>query len=303
MESLGGISAADATGNAVQWHRSGMDDPSPEETHFDEAAVATGKLFQKKSLTSTEAAFLAAHAPGQYKITMMAASMGGSLWQPGLSDHVYPTPQELMADVVQLQIEEIEGLLDQGVTWIQLDSLSYNWVLDAQLSEEFSAHTGIPPAVMLDMTVGIDAQVVSAAKAKNPDVTMALHFCRGNNRSAWMAQGSYEPVAERLFGEVGVDRFLLEYESERAGGFEPLRFMPAGKTVVLGLVSTKTPELESVDDLCRRIDQATAYVPLENLAITTQCGFASTSSGNLLTVDEQRRKLELLVETAQKVWA
>jgi 5-methyltetrahydropteroyltriglutamate--homocysteine methyltransferase len=99
-----------------------------------------------------------------------------------------------------------------------------------------------------------------------------------------------------------VDRFLLEYESERAGGFEPLRFMPAGKTVVLGLVSTKTPELESVDDLRRRIDQAAAYVPLENLAITTQCGFASTSSGNLLTVDEQRRKLELLVETAQKVW-
>jgi 5-methyltetrahydropteroyltriglutamate--homocysteine methyltransferase len=302
MESLGGISTAEETGNAVHWHRTGMDDPSAEETHFAEAAVATGKLYQKHSLTSTEAAFLSEHAPGQYKITMMSASMGGSLWQPGLSDHVYPTPVELMADVVKLQIEEIEGLLDRGVTWIQLDSLSYNWIIDPELSAEFSAATGIPPEAMLDMTVSIDAQVVSAAKAKNPDATVALHFCRGNNRSAWMAQGSYEPVAERLFSEVGVDRFLLEYESERAGGFDPLRFIPAGKTVVLGLVSTKTPELESVDDLRRRIDQAAAYVPLDNLAISPQCGFASTASGNLLTVDEQRRKLELVVETAQKVW-
>jgi 5-methyltetrahydropteroyltriglutamate--homocysteine methyltransferase len=302
MESLGGVTPVQASENQVQWHRTGMADPSAEETQFD-GVVASGKLFQKKSLTSTEAAFLGRHAPGQYKITMMSASMGASLWQPGVTDQAYPSPEEMVTDVVRLQIEEIEGLLDQGVTWIQLDSLSYNWVIDTQLSEEFAALTGIPPAVMLDMTISIDAAVVAAAKAKNPDATVAMHFCRGNNRSAWMAQGSYEPVAERLFGEVGVDRFLLEYDSERSGGFEPLRFMPADKTVVLGLISTKTPVLESPDDLRRRIDEAAAYLPLENLAISPQCGFASTASGNLLTIDQERAKLELVVQTAAKVWS
>jgi 5-methyltetrahydropteroyltriglutamate--homocysteine methyltransferase len=176
------------------------------------------------------------------------------------------------------------------------------WIIDTELRDKFTAMTGLTAEQMLDMTVSMDRAVVEAAKAKNPDATIAMHFCRGNNRSAWMGEGSYEPVAERLFGEVGVDRFLLEYDSERAGGFEPLRHMPAGRTVMLGLVSTKTPQLESPDDLRRRIDAAAEHVPLENLGITTQCGFASTASGNLLTVDEQRRKLELVVQTAQKVW-
>jgi 5-methyltetrahydropteroyltriglutamate--homocysteine methyltransferase len=129
-----------------------------------------------------------------------------------------------------------------------------------------------------------------------------MHICRGNNRSAWMAQGSYEPVAERLFGAVDVDRFLLEYDTERAGGFEPLRFVRPGAMVVLGLVSSKTPVLESADELRRRIDEAARYVPLENLALSPQCGFASTERGNLLTADEQLRKLELVATTAQRVW-
>jgi 5-methyltetrahydropteroyltriglutamate--homocysteine methyltransferase len=129
-----------------------------------------------------------------------------------------------------------------------------------------------------------------------------MHICRGNNRSAWMAQGSYEPIAERLFGEVGVDRFLLEYDTERAGGFEPLRFIRPGTTVVLGLVSSKVSQLEPQDELRRRIDEAAAYVPLEDLALSPQCGFASTSRGNLLTVDEERRKLALVADTAAKVW-
>jgi 5-methyltetrahydropteroyltriglutamate--homocysteine methyltransferase len=150
--------------------------------------------------------------------------------------------------------------------------------------------------------VSVDNTLVRAAKAKNPEVTVGLHFCRGNNRSAWAARGGYEPVAERLFGGVDVDRFLLEYDTDRAGGFEPLRFVPGGKTVVLGLVSSKVPQLESIDDLRRRIDEASRHVPLENLALSPQCGFASTAPGNLLTVDEERRKLELVVETARKVW-
>jgi 5-methyltetrahydropteroyltriglutamate--homocysteine methyltransferase len=133
-------------------------------------------------------------------------------------------------------------------------------------------------------------------------MTVAMHFCRGNMRSAWSAQGSYEPIAERVFGEVEVDRFLLEYDTERSGSFAPLRFVPPGKTVVLGLVSSKVPELESVDTLRRRIDEASQYLPLEQLALSPQCGFASTSQGNLLTLDDQRRKLELVAETARAVW-
>jgi 5-methyltetrahydropteroyltriglutamate--homocysteine methyltransferase len=297
LESLGGMSPA--APRAARWHRDNGEPPA-DETHFDMVAVS-GKLFQKARHTSEEASFLAAHAPGQFKITMMSSSMGAMLWQPGLSEAVYPTPVDMMRDLVALQIEEIEGLIDQGVTWIQLDSLSYNFVIDPAFREGMGMG-GASPDEILDATVAVDAAVVGAAKRKNPDVTVGMHICRGNNRSAWMSQGSYEPVAERLFAEVGVDRFLLEYDSERAGGFEPLRFMPRGRTVVLGLVSSKTPRLESQDDLLRRIEEASAYVPIEDLALSPQCGFASTERGNLLTVDDERRKLELVVDTARRVW-
>jgi 5-methyltetrahydropteroyltriglutamate--homocysteine methyltransferase len=184
---------------------------------------------------------------------------------------------------------------------VQLDSLSYNQVFD----DEFRAATGnaaVDPRLILEGSVAADAAVVRAVKARHPDVTVGMHICRGNNRSAYMAKGGYEPVAERLFGEVEADRFLLEYDTERAGGFEPLRFIRPGTVVVLGLVSSKVPELESQDDLRRRIDEAARYVPGENLAVSPQCGFASTSAGNLLTVDEEKRKLELVVDTARKVW-
>jgi len=133
-------------------------------------------------------------------------------------------------------------------------------------------------------------------------VILAIHLCRGNNRSQWYAEGGYDAIAEKLFGQLNVDTFLLEYESERAGSFEPLRFVPRGKTVVLGLVSSKLPEMESLDDLARRIDDASRYVPLENLAISPQCGFASTMEGNLLTEEQQWQKLKLVVDTARKVW-
>ena len=127
-------------------------------------------------------------------------------------------------------------------------------------------------------------------------------MCRGNNRSAWRSDGGYDVIAERAFGSLNVDRFLLEYDTGRAGGFEPLRFMPRDKVVALGLISSKNPQLESQDQLLRRIDEAAKYVSVENLALSPQCGFASTAPGNMLTPDEQKRKLELVVETARKVW-
>jgi 5-methyltetrahydropteroyltriglutamate--homocysteine methyltransferase len=161
-------------------------------------------------------------------------------------------------------------------------------------------HTGADLDKELDEVIAADN--ASLQGARKPGVTVGLHMCRGNNRSAWISEGGYEAVAEKAFNLLDVDRFLLEYDTERAGGFEPLRFVPRGKTVVLGLISSKVPQLESPDQLRRRIDEAAQYVALEHLALSPQCGFASTAPGNMLTWDEQRRKLELVVETARRVW-
>ncbi|MBV9170857.1 MAG: methionine synthase, partial [Chloroflexi bacterium] len=137
---------------------------------------------------------------------------------------------------------------------------------------------------------------------KREGVTFGLHMCRGNNRSNYFAEGGYDRIAERVFPSLKYDRFLLEYDTERAGGFEPLRFVPRGKTVVLGLISTKTPQLEPQDQLLRRIEEASKYVPMDDLALSPQCGFASVLQGNAISWDDQRRKLELLVDTARKAW-
>jgi 5-methyltetrahydropteroyltriglutamate--homocysteine methyltransferase len=298
LESLGGVAPAPGAGRAG-WYRDQGPQPAAEETEFD-MVIATERVHQRVARTAIEAAFMAEHAPGRFKVTLMSASMGALLWRPGLSEAAYPSPVDLVRDLVALQVAEIGGLIDQGVDWVQLDSLSYNQVWD----ERFRAMVGggADPHAVLEYVVGADREVIAGVRAKRPDVTIGLHVCRGNNRSAWMASGSYEPVAERLFGELDVDRFLLEYDTERAGGFEPLRFVPRGRTVVLGLVSSKVPELEPQDELLRRVEAASRYVPVEDLALSPQCGFASTAAGNLLTVDEERRKLAQVVETARRIW-
>jgi 5-methyltetrahydropteroyltriglutamate--homocysteine methyltransferase len=152
----------------------------------------------------------------------------------------------------------------------------------------------------LDEAIAADNACFDAARREG--VTLAIHMCRGNNRSNWYAEGAYDPIAEKLFGSLHADRFLLEYDDARSGGFEPLRFVPAGKKVVLGLVSTKTPVLEAPAQLLRRIDEAAKIVPLEDLALSPQCGFASTMEGNLLSEEQQWAKLRLTVETARTVW-
>jgi 5-methyltetrahydropteroyltriglutamate--homocysteine methyltransferase len=152
----------------------------------------------------------------------------------------------------------------------------------------------------LDESIAADNECLRGVRGK--EIVLAMHICRGNSRSRWYTEGGYDPVAEKLFGGLKVDRFLLEYDTERAGGFEPLRFVPKGETVVLGLVGTKEPHLPSQDQLVRRIEEASRYVPIENLALSPQCGFASVAAGNLISQDDQRRKLELVVETARKVW-
>jgi 5-methyltetrahydropteroyltriglutamate--homocysteine methyltransferase len=297
LESIGGMSAIETP--AVTWHRPSGEIPPEEETDFVMTA-ASAKVFQKDHLTAVEAAYMASRVPGAFKVTMMSAAMGAMTWRPEVSAEAYPDPNDLVNDLIALQVAEVSELASLGASWVQLDSLSYNQVFDA----EFRAATQNPldPQVILAAAVAADTNIVNGIKAANPDVTVGMHVCRGNNRSAYMAKGGYEPVAEQLFGTVPVDRFLLEYDDERSGGFEPLRFVRPGAVVVLGLVSSKTPVLESPDQLRRRIDEAAKYVPLENLALSPQCGFASTSAGNVLTRDEQQAKLALIADTATRVW-
>jgi 5-methyltetrahydropteroyltriglutamate--homocysteine methyltransferase len=258
------------------------------------------KLRQVKRIAGEEAAFLKAHAPGPWKITMPGAvSVVGQLFQPGITDGVY-TREELTQEIVRMLQNEVRALIDDGVSYIQLDSLHYVERLADKTQRPQMIAAGEDPDAYLDSLIAADNAVLDVAQGHG--ITVGLHMCRGNNRSAWHAEGGYEPIAEKAFNQLHVDRFLLEYDSERAGGFEPLRFVPKNKMVVLGIISSKLPAIEPIDTLLRRIDEAAKYVPLENLAISPQCGFASTMLGNLLTWDEQRRKLELVAQTARKVW-
>ena len=263
--------------------------------------VVGAKLRQVRRLTAHESGFLKQHAPGPFKVTMPGVMTRVVNWyKPGLTDKFYPTRADLVQEFVAMLQREVQALLDEGVSYIQLDSLRYVMQLADPRRRQDLIAAGADPYTALDETIAADN--ASLQDARRPGVTVGLHMCRGNNRSAWAAEGSYEAIAEKAFGALQVDRFLLEYDTERAGGFEPLRFVPRGKIVVLGLISSKDPRLESQDLLRRRIDEAAQYVPLEDLALSPQCGFASTAPGNMLTWDEQRRKLELVVETARKVW-
>jgi len=263
--------------------------------------VAAGRLKQARRITGAEAGFLKEHSPGSWKMTMPGAmSAAGQLWKPGVTDAFYNSRGEFVHEIVGMLQQEVDALIADGASYIQLDSLHYvERIADTTQRERMIAE-GDDPDAYLDEIIAADNAVLN--HARNRGATIGLHMCRGNNRSAWHAEGSYEPVAEKAFNQLNVDRFLLEYDTERAGGFEPLRFMPKNKMVVLGLISSKEPALELIDQLQRRIDGAAKYVPIENLAISPQCGFASTFLGNMLTWDEQRRKLELVVETARAVW-
>jgi 5-methyltetrahydropteroyltriglutamate--homocysteine methyltransferase len=195
---------------------------------------------------------------------------------------------------------ELARLAAEGVKYIQIDAPRYSYYLDPKWREWIRAEMKIDPDALLDDSISADNACFEAAR--RPGVTLAVHLCRGNNRSHWYAEGGYDAIAEKLFTTMAADRFLLEYDDERSGTFEPLRFIPKDKTVVLGLVSSKLPQLENGDDLVRRIEQAGRYFPIDNLALSPQCGFASTMEGNLLTEDQQWAKLRLVVETAKRVW-
>jgi 5-methyltetrahydropteroyltriglutamate--homocysteine methyltransferase len=263
--------------------------------------VVGSKLRKKGRLTPGEASFLKQHAPGPFKVCTPAAMQHAiSRFKPGVTDKFYATIYDMLQEMASIMRDEVQALVDEGASYVQLDAPSYANFFDVRRRELLRA-SGVNPSEALDAAIAADNAMIKDIK-RSPDTVIAIHFCRGNKRSAWGAEGSYEPIAEKAFGSLQMDRYLVEYDTERAGGFEPLRFVPKGKTVVLGLITTKEPQLESETELLHRLDEASRYVAMENLALSTQCGFASAASGNLLSWDDMKRKLELVAKTARKVW-
>jgi 5-methyltetrahydropteroyltriglutamate--homocysteine methyltransferase len=263
--------------------------------------IVTARLRQLRRLTAHELPFLKAHSPGAIKMTLPSATQFPAIaYKRGVTDQVYPSHSALLWDVVAIMTGEVQALVAEGVPYVQIDAPRYSYYVDPRWRDWIRTEMGLDPAAALDEAVRADNACLEGARRAG--VTLAIHLCRGNNRSHWYAEGGYDPIAEQLFGTLQVDRFLLEYDDERSGTFEPLRFVPRGKTVVLGLVSSKRSPLESRDELMRRIEAAARYVPLEHLALSPQCGFASTMDGNLIEEADQWAKLRLVVETAREVW-
>ena len=264
------------------------------------ASKVVGAKLRHRRFTAHETIFLREHAQGRIKITMPCPSQlfTGS-YQKGVTDQFYPTPAHLLEDLSQILQTEIKAAVADGASYIQTDSPNYSDYISAAHRQKLT-DTGVNIEKHLSELIAADNACL--ASAKHEGAITGFHVCRGNSRSRWQKEGGYEPIAEQLFGSLTADRLLLEYDTERAGGFEPLRFVPAGPTIVLGLISTKGPVLESKDHLLRRIEEASRYVPVERLALSPQCGFASTLAGNLLTEDDQWKKLELVVNTAREVW-
>jgi len=264
--------------------------------------IVTSKLRGVRPLTGHELAFLKANCKGAIKMTLPSATQFPAIsYKRGITDKAYSDPSALLWDIVEIMKKELARLSNEGIAYIQIDAPRYSYYMDPKWREWIRAEMNSDPDTMLEEAIRADNACFAAARKRG--VTLAIHLCRGNNRSHWYAEGGYDAIAEKLFSTMDADRFLLEYDDERSGTFEPLRFVPQNKTIVLGLVSSKRPQLENGDELVKRIKDAAQYFPLENMALSPQCGFASTMEGNLLTEDEQWAKLRLVAETARRVWS
>jgi 5-methyltetrahydropteroyltriglutamate--homocysteine methyltransferase len=258
--------------------------------------VVVDRLRWRRSMCGEEFAYLRARATVRTKVTLISTQQAAAYYDPARSSGAYPTRDAYLADVVDVTRREVDELARLGCTYIQIDAPQYAALLDPTLREGYRQR-GSDPDRLIDACIEMDNAVI----AGHPAVTFGLHICRGNNQSKFYASGGYEPIA-RVFGKSRFQRFLLEYDDERSGDFEPLRAVPPDRDVVLGLVTTKKPRLESVDELRRRIDAAAKCVPLERLALSPQCGFASTMEGNRVTAEDQWTKLARVAETARLVW-
>lgn len=263
--------------------------------------IVSAKLRQARPLTGHELPYLKKHSPGAIKMTLPSATQFPAIaFQRGVTDKIYKDNSALLWDIVEIMKKELAALAAGGVNYIQIDAPRYSYYMDGKWREWIRTEMRVDPSAALDEAIRADNACFQAAR--RPGVIRAMHLCRGNNRSHWYAEGGYDAIAEKLFGSMDADRFLLEYDDVRSGTFEPLRLIPREKTVVLGLISSKVAQLENADTLARRIQDASRYFPLENLALSPQCGFASTMEGNLLTENDQWAKLRLVADTAKRVW-
>jgi 5-methyltetrahydropteroyltriglutamate--homocysteine methyltransferase len=291
---IAGIEKADQNLRSVFHNESG-------DIEFTPSAVrVTGKLGMDHTIFGPAFEYLRGLATtATPKLTIPAPSLVHYRGGPAAIDKsVYPDMDGFWDDLGAAYADEIRRLADIGCTYLQLDDTSLAYLNDPAQRAEIAAR-GEDAEHLHERYV---RQVNAALAGRPPGMTVTTHLCRGNFRSSWVAEGGYDFVAEALFSQLDVDGFFLEFDDERSGGFEPLRFVPPGKQVVLGLVTTKRPELESKDDLKRRIDEAAKYVPLDQLCLSGQCGFASTAEGNALTVDDEKAKLRLIVDVAEDVW-
>jgi 5-methyltetrahydropteroyltriglutamate--homocysteine methyltransferase len=284
-----------ADSRSLEWHGPGGG------VEASTSHVVGGRLRSRRRLTGEETGFLVTHAPGPVKMTLPAPSnFYVASWKDGVTDQAYASRSEMVADAVAILRSEVEWLVAEGVSYIQLDAPFYGSFLDEGERARLEK-AGVDPE--RGLAEAAEADHACLAGLAHEGLTFGLHICRGNSRSRWLTEGPYDAIAEVVFSTVGADRFLLEYDAPRDGGFEPLRFVPRGKVAVLGLVTTKEPTPEEPEVLLRRIDEAARFLSRDQLALSPQCGFASVAAGNRITEEEQWRKLALVVETAKAAWS
>jgi 5-methyltetrahydropteroyltriglutamate--homocysteine methyltransferase len=270
------------------------------EDHFTPPKLSvTGKLRHVKNIQVEDFNYLKSVSTKTPKVTIPSPTMvhfrGG---RKAIDINAYPDMDDFFLDLAQCYRDEIKALYNSGCRYIQLDDTNLAYLCDVKMREE-ARERGDDPN---ELPRTYAALINSVINNRPDDLTVAIHLCRGNYRSTWFAEGGYEPIAEVLFNDLNVDAYFLEYDDERSGDFAPLRFVPKNKVVVLGLISSKVPQLEKMDNVIKRIEEAAHYMPVENMGVSPQCGFSSTSHGNNITMDDQWRKLELVVNVAEKVW-
>jgi 5-methyltetrahydropteroyltriglutamate--homocysteine methyltransferase len=275
------------------WHGDEVGDK-----HIKRPPIAVlGRLRRRRFLSAEEFAYARGRTERIVKVTLPSPSLFANFYDPQRSRDAYPTLESFLTDVTEILREEVDELVRLGCEYIQLDAPHYPLLLDSAY-RDFYASRGWPAERWLDLGLELDNTVFG----QRPGVTFGFHLCRGNQQSRWLVEGGYDWLAHRLFPRVRAERLLLEYDDERSGGFEPLAAVPQDKTVVLGLVTTKTGRQETIDELETRIREAARYLPLERLALSPQCGFATSILGNALTAADEETKLRTIVATAERVW-
>jgi 5-methyltetrahydropteroyltriglutamate--homocysteine methyltransferase len=267
--------------------------------HVAPTPYTDGKIRRTESIAGEDFKFVQSLTSRTAKVTLPSPPVlhffGG---RDAISKQVYPDLEEFWSDVITAYSDEVEELASLGCTYLQFDETNLACLCDPKIQDQFRGRGEDP-----EETARKYGEVIEAAISKRPSsMTIGMHLCRGNSQGRWLAEGGYDYVADILFNQISVDTYFMEFDSPRAGDFSPLRLVPPGKMVVLGLISTKTAELELVDDIKHRIDDAARFIPLEQLALSPQCGFASNYLGNPVSMDDQTRKLELVVKIAEQVW-